>query len=135
MFIEQPPWFYRALFPGVTWRIPAEPKCVYLTFDDGPIPEVTPWVLDILDQYGVKATFFMVGDNVRKHPDIYRMVVERGHRIGNHTFNHIQGIRFLIPTRLPSGYRAICSVRPTGTCVSRRYSSCGRNTASSCGMS
>ena len=95
MFIEQPPWFYRALFPGVTWRIPAEPKCVYLTFDDGPIPEVTPWVLDILDQYGVKATFFMVGDNVRKHPDIYRMVVERGHRIGNHTFNHIQGIRFL----------------------------------------
>ena len=95
MFIEQPPWFYRALFPGVTWRIPAEPKGVYLTFDDGPIPEVTPWVLDILDQYGVKATFFMVGDNVRKHPDIYRMVVERGHRIGNHTFNHIQGIRFL----------------------------------------
>ena len=95
MFIEQPPWFYRALFPGVTWRIPAQPKCVYLTFDDGPIPEVTPWVIDILDQYGVKATFFMVGDNVRKYPDIYRMVVERGHRIGNHTFNHIQGIRFL----------------------------------------
>lgn len=94
MFIEQPPWFYRALFPGVTWRIPAEPKCVYLTFDDGPIPEVTPWVLDILHRYGVKATFFMVGDNVRKHPDIYRQVVEAGHRIGNHTFNHIQGIAF-----------------------------------------
>lgn len=94
MFIEQPPWFYRALFPGVTWRIPAEPKCVYLTFDDGPIPEVTPWVLDILDRYGVKATFFMVGDNVRKHPDVYRMVVGAGHRIGNHTFNHIQGIAF-----------------------------------------
>ena len=94
MFIEQPPWFYRALFPGVTWRMPAEPKCVYLTFDDGPIPEVTPWVLNTLDHYGVKATFFMVGDNVRKHPDIYQMVVERGHRIGNHTFNHIQGLRF-----------------------------------------
>lgn len=92
MFIEQPPWFYRALFPGVTWRIPAEPKCVYLTFDDGPIPEVTPWVLDVLRRYGVKATFFMVGDNVRKHPDIYRMVLEAGHRVGNHTFNHIQGI-------------------------------------------
>ena len=94
MFIEQPPWFYRALFPGVTWRMPAEPKCVYLTFDDGPIPEVTPWVLDTLDRFGVKATFFMVGDNVRKHPDIYQMVVDRGHRIGNHTFNHIQGWRY-----------------------------------------
>ena len=94
MFIEQPPWFYRALFPGVTWRMLAEPKCVYLTFDDGPIPEVTPWVLDTLDRFGVKATFFMVGDNVRKHPDIYQMVVDRGHRIGNHTFNHIQGWRY-----------------------------------------
>ena len=94
MFIEQPPWFYRALFPGVIWRIPAKMKCVYLTFDDGPIPEVTPWVLDILDKYDVKATFFCVGDNVRKHPDIYQMVLDRGHRVGNHTFNHIQGIRF-----------------------------------------
>ena len=74
--------------------MPAEPKCVYLTFDDGPIPEVTPWVLDMLDRFGVKATFFMVGDNVRKHPDIYQMVVDRGHRIGNHTFNHIQGWRY-----------------------------------------
>ena len=94
MFIEQPPWFYRALFPGVTWRIPADRKCVYLTFDDGPIPEVTPWVLEVLERYGVKATFFMVGDNVRKHPDVYRMVVDRGHRVGNHTFNHIQGIQY-----------------------------------------
>ncbi len=95
MFIEQPPWFYRVLFPGVTWRVPSSKKCVYLTFDDGPIPEVTPWVLDILDQYSVKATFFMVGDNVRKHPDVFRMVIERGHHVGNHTFNHIQGIRYL----------------------------------------
>ena len=94
MFIEQPPWFYRALFPGVTWRIPADRKCVYLTFDDGPIPEVTPWVLEVLDRYDVKAAFFMVGDNVRKHPDVYRMVVDRGHRVGNHTFNHIQGIQY-----------------------------------------
>ena len=66
-------------------------KAVYLTFDDGPIPEVTPWVLDVLDKYGIKATFFMVGDNVRKHSDEYKMVVERGHRIGNHTFNHVKG--------------------------------------------
>lgn len=70
------------------------PKCVYLTFDDGPIPEITPWVLDLLDKYGIKATFFCVGDNVRKHPDTYRMILDRGHSVGNHTFNHIQGIRF-----------------------------------------
>lgn len=94
MFIEQPPWFYRALFPGVIWRKKTSKKCVYLTFDDGPIPEITPWVLDILDTYGIKATFFCVGDNVRKHPEVYQMVLDRGHRVGNHTFNHIQGIRF-----------------------------------------
>lgn len=94
MFIEQPPWFYRALYPGVTWRVPAASGEVFLTFDDGPIPEVTPWVLDQLDHYGVRATFFMVGDNVRKHPEEYRMVVERGHRVGNHTFNHIRGFEY-----------------------------------------
>ena len=69
---------------------PVEKK-VYLTFDDGPIPKVTPWVLDLLDQYGIKATFFLVGDNIRKHPDIFQEVVERGHRIGNHTYNHLRG--------------------------------------------
>lgn len=68
-------------------------KAVYLTFDDGPIPEATPFILDTLDRFDAKATFFMVGDNVRKHPDVFRMVVERGHRIGNHTFNHIGGFR------------------------------------------
>ncbi len=94
MFIEQPPWIYRVLFPGAIWRIPANEKCVYLTFDDGPIPQVTPWVLDLLDTYTIKATFFCVGDNVRKYPDIYQMILDRGHRTGNHTFNHIQGVRF-----------------------------------------
>jgi len=94
MFIEQPPWIYRALFPGVIWRMASKEKCVYLTFDDGPIPEITPWVLDVLDRYKVKATFFCVGDNVFKYPDIYRMVLDRGHQVGNHTHNHIQGIRF-----------------------------------------
>ncbi|MDH6309837.1 peptidoglycan/xylan/chitin deacetylase (PgdA/CDA1 family) [Dysgonomonas sp. PFB1-18] len=94
MFIEQPPKLYRLLFPGAYWRKPVEgEKTVYLTFDDGPIPEVTPWVLDLLDKYGIKATFFCVGDNVRKHPDIYKMVLDRGHRVGNHTFNHVQGVR------------------------------------------
>lgn len=91
MFIEQPPQFIRRLYSRACWRMDSTEKAVYLTFDDGPIPEVTPWVLDVLDKYGIKATFFMVGDNVRKHSDEYKMVVERGHRIGNHTFNHLKG--------------------------------------------
>jgi len=94
MFIEQPPWLYRVLFPGTIWRLPADEKCVYLTFDDGPIPEITPWVLDLLDKYQVKATFFCVGENVQKYPETYQMILDRGHQVGNHTFNHIQGIRF-----------------------------------------
>lgn len=81
-------------------------KAVYLTFDDGPIPRVTPWVLDVLDKYGIKATFFMVGDNIRKHPDEFRMVVERGHRIGNHTFNHIRGLSYDINSYLENTDKA-----------------------------
>lgn len=95
MFIEQPPWFFRAIYPDAIFRMDPDEKAVYLTFDDGPIPEVTPWVLELLDKHNIKATFFMVGDNIRKHPDVFRMVVERGHRIGNHTFNHIRGFEYL----------------------------------------
>lgn len=94
MLIEQPPRIYRALYPRTIWRLPLEgQKVVYLTFDDGPIPQITPWVLDLLDKYGIKATFFCVGDNVCKHPEVYADVLNRGHRVGNHTFNHLQGIR------------------------------------------
>ncbi len=95
MFIEQPPQIVRALYPGALWRMNPEEKKVYLTFDDGPIPGITPWVLDLLDKYTIKATFFLVGDNVRKHPQEFQMLLERGHRIGNHTFNHIRGFEFL----------------------------------------
>lgn len=91
MLIEQPPWLFRALYPQAIFRMDPTEKSVYLTFDDGPIPEVTPWVLDLLDEHGIKATFFLVGDNIRKHPEEYRMVMERGHRIGNHTYHHIRG--------------------------------------------
>lgn len=69
-------------------------KAVYLTFDDGPIPEVTPGVLDILARYGVKATFFMVGENIDKHPDVFRRVLEEGHTVANHSYNHIKGFRY-----------------------------------------
>ena len=74
MFIEQPPWLFRALYPQAIFRMDPNERAVYLTFDDGPIPEVTPWVLEILEKHHIKATFFMVGDNIRKHPDEYRMV-------------------------------------------------------------
>ena len=93
MFIEQVPNLFRSLYPQALWRINPQEKAVYLTFDDGPIPLVTPWVLSLLKSEGIKATFFMVGDNVCKHPEIYQMVVEDGHRIGNHTYHHISGGR------------------------------------------
>ncbi len=95
MFIEQPARFLRWIYPHAIWRMDPSAKAVYLTFDDGPIPEATPYVLEVLAHYGIKATFFMVGDNVRKHPDVFRQVVAEGHRIGNHTFNHIGGFRWL----------------------------------------
>lgn len=93
MFIEQPSKYLRWIYPDALWRMDKNERAVYLTFDDGPIPDVTPKVLDILRQYNIKATFFMVGDNVRKYPDIFRLVLADGHRIGNHTFNHIGGLR------------------------------------------
>lgn len=95
MLIERPPRWFRALFPGVIFRMPVSataPGTVYLTFDDGPIPEVTPWVLDILDKFGVKATFFMVGQNVERHPELLNEVRKRGHKAANHTLHHIRGL-------------------------------------------
>lgn len=92
MFIEQPPLLYRLLYANTLWRKPVPgQRTVYLTFDDGPIPEVTPWVLDLLLRQNIKATFFCVGDNVRKYPEIFRRITELGHETGNHTFNHVQG--------------------------------------------
>ena len=92
MFIEQVPEFIRSLYPKALWRMDPNEKAVYLTFDDGPIPVITPWVVDLLGRYNIKATFFMVGDNVHKFPQEYMHVVESGHRIGNHTFNHLKGL-------------------------------------------
>ena len=92
--IEQPPLLYRLLFPEAVWRLNRRRRrVVYLTFDDGPIPEVTPWVLDLLDAAGIKATFFMVGDNVRRYPEVFEEVKRRGHSYGNHTMHHLQGFK------------------------------------------
>ncbi len=94
MFIEQPPLLYRLFFPEAIWRIKnRHSKNAFITFDDGPIPEVTPWVLDILDRYNVKATFFLVGDNVRRHPELLEEIKRRGHSFGNHTMHHLQGVK------------------------------------------
>lgn len=92
MLIEQPPLLYRILYPKSVWRLKVpDKKTVYLTFDDGPIPEVTPWVLSILKKYNIKATFFCVGDNVRRYRYIYDQLIAEGHITGNHTFHHMQG--------------------------------------------
>ena len=89
----KPPLFYRLLFPNGIWRkkLPGR-KVAYITFDDGPIPEVTPRILDILDSFGVKATFFVVGDNAHKFPDLMQEIIHRGHTIGNHTMHHLRGL-------------------------------------------
>jgi len=91
-WIIQPPEILRRFFIKSLWRLPKSKrkKTIALTFDDGPVPEQTPWVLDLLDEYDIKATFFCVGDNVRKYPEIFEDIIRRGHTIGNHTFNHIQ---------------------------------------------
>ena len=88
------PRFLRPLFGNVIWRANTSSKVIYLTFDDGPVPEVTPRVLDILDRYGWKATFFCVGDNVARYPDLYADILKRGHKTGNHTFNHLKGFQY-----------------------------------------
>lgn len=79
------------LFPDFIWDKPNADNAIYLTFDDGPIPEATPWVLDLLARHDIKATFFCIGDNIRKHPDIFRRILEEGHAVGNHTFHHRNG--------------------------------------------
>jgi peptidoglycan/xylan/chitin deacetylase (PgdA/CDA1 family) len=95
MFIEQPPsWFRRLMYTDSFWRIPSQPKCVYLTFDDGPTPEVTPWVLDVLKKYGVRATFFCVGDNVARYRPLFEQIKAEDHHVGNHTMNHIVAFKY-----------------------------------------
>jgi len=83
--------FISYLFPKYIWSIPNSENKIYLTFDDGPIPNVTEWVLDILKSENIKATFFCIGDNIKKHPKIFERIKNEGHSIGNHTFNHLNG--------------------------------------------
>lgn len=93
MYFVRLPFFVRLLFPQAVTRIKTGEKKVYLTFDDGPIPEVTPWVMDLLKEEDIRATFFCVGDNVFKYPEIFNQLIREGHKVGNHTFNHLPAFK------------------------------------------
>jgi peptidoglycan-N-acetylglucosamine deacetylase len=91
MYTVRPPFFLKWFYPNLTWHKDTTEKVVYLTFDDGPIPNVTDFVLKTLKSFGIKGTFFCIGDNIRKHPEIFERMKNEGHAIGNHTFNHLKG--------------------------------------------
>ncbi len=91
MYLVKTPWWLRKIYPSLTWKIPTEENKIFLTFDDGPHPAITPFVLDCLRQYNAKGTFFCIGKNVQLYPRIFRQMLDEGHRIGNHTHNHLNG--------------------------------------------
>ncbi len=91
MYFTSSPFWLQWLYPTLTWHKNRKDKYVYLTFDDGPVPVVTPYVLNTLKRFNAVATFFCIGDNVCKYPDIFENVLANGHRVGNHTFNHLKG--------------------------------------------
>lgn len=91
MIFTSPPYIVRKFFRTVVWDIPSKENVIYLSFDDGPIPVVTEWVLDTLKTYNAQATFFCIGENVKKYPEIFSRITECGHVVGNHTLNHLNG--------------------------------------------
>ena len=90
-YFVRTPKIVQHVFYQYDWRVPTKEKEIYLTFDDGPVPEFTPWVLDVLRAHNAEATFFCVGDNIRKHPEIFHMLRQENHSLGNHTHNHLVG--------------------------------------------
>ena len=106
MVIEQPARWMRWLYPKAVWRMKADERAVYLTFDDGPIPESTPFILKTLADFGIKATFFMVGENVKRNPKLYEQIVAEGHQVGNHTFNHLGAFKHWTITYLINTFKA-----------------------------
>ena len=106
MIIEQPSKWLRWIYPSALWRMDPTEHSVYLTFDDGPIPESTPFILDTLREHGVKATFFMVGENVKRYPELYQRIVDEGHSVGNHTYNHMGSVRQTLKTYVKNTNKA-----------------------------
>ncbi len=98
--LVRPPQLLRRYYKKSVWRMETDAPVIYLTFDDGPVEELTPWVLDILMHYGVKATFFCVGENIERNRHIYKRILEEGHQVGNHTYNHIKGWKTHTPDYL-----------------------------------
>ncbi len=90
-YLVKTPFWLRLLYPGCTWSMNTSEKLIYLTFDDGPHPIITPFVLDELSKYNAKATFFCIGNNVVNHPEVYTRIINEGHSVGNHTYNHVNG--------------------------------------------
>jgi len=91
MFLAKTPTIIKKYYPKLIWDLPNDDNKIYLTFDDGPVPEITGWVLDLLMEHNIKATFFCIGDNVNKHSQIYQRILAEGHAVGNHTYNHLNG--------------------------------------------
>ena len=106
MYLVKTPWLLKKLYPDLIWNKSRKNHCIYLTFDDGPIPIVTSFVLNILKQYNAKATFFCIGDNISKHPEVFEQVKNAGHSIGNHTFNHLKGWKTCNKTYLDNFLKA-----------------------------
>ncbi|MCH8329991.1 MAG: polysaccharide deacetylase family protein [Bacteroidetes bacterium] len=93
MYFIKTPELIKKGFPKAIWKLPTEGKELFLTFDDGPIPEITPWVLDQLKAYAARATFFCIGSNIEQNQDLFKQLIEQGHSVANHTFNHQSGLR------------------------------------------
>ncbi|MBQ1588845.1 MAG: polysaccharide deacetylase family protein [Prevotella sp.] len=106
MFIEQPTKWIRWIYSKAIWRMDPNEHAVYLTFDDGPIPQSTPFLLETLSKYDIKATFFMVGDNVQKYPELYQQIVDAGHQVGNHTNNHLGAFKHWTTTYVINAFKA-----------------------------
>jgi peptidoglycan/xylan/chitin deacetylase (PgdA/CDA1 family) len=87
----RPPFFLRWIYPNAIWNLPSEQKVVYLTFDDGPTPVITEKIVELLEEYDAKATFFCIGKNIEQHPELFKLVKSKGHHIGSHTYSHING--------------------------------------------
>ncbi len=111
-YFVKTPEIIQSIFSNYTWKIATNKKEIYLTFDDGPIPKITPWVLKTLEKFNAKATFFCVGDNIKKHPEVFKQIINHGHSIGNHTFNHLQGWK-------TNTYNYLQNIEKTETVINR----------------